>query len=86
MNEKERAGKPGRGGHYCVSGRHFWTDKSDADRCCHPDWQRHLLVGADAIYGVDGDSKRASDVPVQPLCGSVFGRRWVHRSDPAFGR
>jgi hypothetical protein len=22
----------------CTSGKHWWTDKADADRCCDPAW------------------------------------------------
>ena len=82
---KVRAGQRGRGGHWCVSGIHLWTDKSDAEKCCHPDWQRHLLVGAEAVYGVGNDPRKASDVPVRVESGTVYGRRWVPRGDPDFG-
>jgi hypothetical protein len=37
--------------HPCYSGRHVWTDKANAEKCCHPEWQRILLVGPDAVVG-----------------------------------
>jgi hypothetical protein len=30
--------------HPCKSGRHWWTDKEDADKCCDPQWRRVLAV------------------------------------------
>ncbi len=29
---------------YCNSGRHAWLNPDDAEKCCHPEWQRVLLV------------------------------------------
>jgi len=53
----------------CTSGRHFWTDPTDAAKCCHPAWRRLLLIGAAA---------KASETPLQvePVTGAVYGRRW----------
>ncbi len=49
-------------GWYCTSGKDFWHDKADAEKCCHPDWKRCITVvprgqraivlasGLDAVY------------------------------------
>jgi hypothetical protein len=53
----------------CVSGRHAWFDKADAEKCCNPRWRRALLLGADV---------RDSEVPLQvdaQAC-AAYGRRW----------
>ena len=66
---QDHAGKPDRGGHWCQSGKHFWTDKADAEKCCDPAWQRILLVGADTAE---------SDVPLQydAEAKTCYGRKW----------
>jgi hypothetical protein len=53
----------------CVSGRHVWTDHTDAEKCCHPEWRRLLLVGQAA---------KESETPLQvePVSGAIYGRRW----------
>ncbi len=56
----------------CMSGLHEWTDQADAEKCCHPDWKRILLVGNDAFKG--------SETPLQYACGTVYGRKWVRNS------
>ncbi len=34
--------------HQCKSGRHWWLNKSDADKCCNG-WHRELVVAHPAL-------------------------------------
>ena len=33
----------------CKSGKHYWTSKADADRCCNG-WHRELIVNPNGTY------------------------------------
>ena len=53
----------------CNSGNHHWINKSDAAKCCSPDWQRILVIG------------EGGDNPM--ICeGILMGRQWVRRTPP----
>ncbi len=43
-------------GWYCTSGKHFWTDREDAEKCCHPDWKRCLRIRSLSGYGTIGNT------------------------------
>lgn len=55
----------------CTSGRHWWTDKVDASRCCDPAWRRILVVLQ------PGEPPPANLSSLQVIGGALTGRQWV---------
>lgn len=59
----------------CTSGKHWWTEKDDADRCCDPAWRRDL-VWASPDKPLPADTASLGRVGNQ-----LYGRVWV-KVDP----
>ena len=53
---------------YCTTGRHFWTQAEDAEKCCHG--YRRILVLAPAVEACDHHT------PSMQAAGTRYGFRW----------
>lgn len=59
--------------HRCKSGRHLWLRPDDAERCCHPLWQRLLVLNP-------GPGDRTTHHARDAEAETSYGRKWAHIS------
>ncbi len=55
---------------FCKSGKHCWTDKSDAEKCCNG-WTRILVISP------PDKLNDCSNIQYEESTGVLYGRKWV---------
>jgi hypothetical protein len=57
----------------CSSGKHVWTDRGDAAKCCSPQWERLLAVTPTPADGVDAAFRHYWSRKERPISGTRPG-------------